>query len=327
MSHRMGPTLVSRHRRTVTPVPFGADSLVIVAYFNFSGSQERQSALELCLASLPSSVDVIVTFHGQVGPRCRDLRANVVWVHVPEASVLWQRERFWNVGLAFVKPCHRMVVWIDADVVFCNEDWVQKAHDRLNLNSLLHLFDTVADVRIEDTGLRATGLERASVVGLLRDPATSREFFSCSGVSMSLGCSPGFAWAARADAIQRVGFPDWLILGSGDKALLAAVLGFHEEYSEALDLNSDLRSRYASWAVRVREGFRGAITTVPQAIRHVVQGDYGCRAYRDRYQLLRDHEFSISDQLAVNDGGAWEWRNPGSAYASKVRDYFVRRGD
>ena len=297
----------------------------ILTYFNFSQSREREIALELCVESLHDDLDIILVAHGDLPNFNREIQLIVV----ESADVLWQRERFWNLALEHLKPQHDVVAWIDSDIIFLEHESLGKLHQQLTRTPLVHLFSEVIDGRLRKDRLVRTGSTRRSIVEMMTVSPTSvvTDYFAKSGISLTLNCSPGFAWAAQAELIKRVEFPDFLILGSGDKAFLAAAFGYHHSYSAALRLNESLRETYARWGDKVFSLVAEGVGYVDTVIEHIVQGEYEDRQYGNRYDLLANPNFSVDNLMRVNCSGAWEWRERNNAFAQGVRDYFVKRHD
>lgn len=298
---------------------------ILVPYYNFSSSRAREVALGETLQALPVDAEVILVAMGKRPDVC----PRVKLLEITEAAVLWQRERFWNIALEHIGSGDGTVVWIDSDIVFSDETWVDQLEEELARSELVHLFGSVADIQHCDNRALATGRIRQSVVKVSQLSGTVAwdDYFSRSGVSLSLGCSPGFAWASRADLIKEVQFPDFLILGSGDKAFLAAAMGYQKEYAAALNLNQSLRKLYLAWAGTVYARVQGRVGYIENSIQHVAQGVYERRRYSDRYSIIGSSKFSIHDVLKIGAQGAWLWRDEHSPYAHGIQAYFEGRDD
>ena len=62
----------------------------------------------------------------------------LVQVHSP--SILWQKERLLNVALKSLPTVCDKVAWLDCDILFENDDWVERASRALDEFALVHLF-------------------------------------------------------------------------------------------------------------------------------------------------------------------------------------------
>ena len=296
-----------------------------MSYYNFSGSRERKRALQLCLNSLPTDAEVILVATG----KRPEIHRKVKLVEITEASVLWQRERFWNIALKHINSHNKIVAWIDADVVFLGETWVERLEKQLTQSAMVHLFSSVIDAQCVDEGFALTGVVRQSIVKMGQIPGKLPfdQYFSKSGISISLGYNPGFGWATSAELITTLDFPDFLILGSGDKAFLAAALGYYRRYTEALKLNPWLKKQYLAWAKTVYKKIEGRVGYIENEIIHIAQGVYERRQYGNRYNIIASSNFSISKLLKINTQGAWIWSDKSNHYAKHIQTYFEGRND
>ena len=118
-----------------------------------------------------------------------------------------------------------------------------------------------------------------------------------------------------------------MIMGSGDKVLLASAMGYHSIFFKALSLNQALSNHYHTWGDKVFQVIKKRVSYLENIVYHIVQGDYKNRGYANRYQVMIDDDFVISDYLRINEYGAWQWQNENNKYAVKIRNYFQERGD
>jgi hypothetical protein len=101
------------------------DVAIIIAYFNFSGTPAREQALRQTLISLQRTADVFLVCHKTpISKLLADKNLNII--KVSSASILWQKERFFNLALDHPKPHHRYVCWSNADIIYPNASWVGK---------------------------------------------------------------------------------------------------------------------------------------------------------------------------------------------------------
>ena len=302
------------------------DTVVILAYFNFSNSKDRKMALLKALAYLDKRVDVILVCYGLDTSRIIQSN-NIKIIEIPSASIVWQKERFYNIALSHLNKNHKYVAWADADLLFTSKGWEEQLKEKLESYRLVQLFNRVEDVKLENGGLSSTGLIRKSVVESFNRDITVDDYFRKSGISLKIGCNPGFAWGAKADTIRNIGFPDFLLLGGGDKVFLASAMGYHPILFKTLSLNQSLYDPYHRWGDNVFRAIGGQVSYLENTIYHIVQGDYKNRRYSNRHQLIQDEHFVIANYLKINEYGAWQWHMENNKYAVKIRNYFHERED
>ncbi|MCK4919431.1 MAG: hypothetical protein KAS71_00205 [Bacteroidales bacterium] len=298
---------------------------LIIAHFDFSNSYLRNIALQKSLSSIDDEIPIVLIRY--VNPKYQYLpnRKNLTCIDLNEVGILWQRERFWNLALQYVDDECENVAWIDSDVYFIDDNWVQKAIKKLKSTNLIHLFNEVVDKQLINDEFVDTGLIRRSIMD---NPLSyfHKNYFCNSGISLNLGCSPGFAWAGKTKIIKQCFFPDFLILGSGDKALLAAAFGKHEEYAEALKLNFSLILKYKNWATKFYEEIKGDVSCIHNTIYHLVQGDYGNRQYSNRYSLIESVAFEFDKLIELSKERTWVWKEE-NYFKERVNKYFINRQD
>ena len=305
----------------------GNETTIIIAHFDFSNSRMRNIALQICLNSIDDDIPIVLIRHVKVENQTKIEKKNLRCIDINEASVLWQRERFWNIALQYIKGRSDNIIWIDSDICFVEPNWIQKVNRKLKNNNLVHVFDLVIDKKVVDNKLIDTGLNRKSTISCYGSlPSNYNGYFSKSGISMMLGCSPGFAWAAKTKIMKKCMFPDFFILGSGDKGLLAAALGKYKEYSKALRLNPCLCIKYGGWADRFYHEVNGKVTYIENKIYHLAQGEYSRRLYSNRYNLLESPEFEFDDYIGLSEEKTWIWKME-CGYKEKVNNYFIYRHD
>lgn len=291
------------------------DTVVIIAYFNFSNSNSRYLALLQALDNLSSQVDIILVCYG-LDTESIVRQQNIRIINIPSASIVWQKERFYKIALSHLKKEHQYVVWADADIIFTNNSWQEQLKDKLENYQLVQIFNQVEDVKFENDDFSPTGMSRKSVVTSFNHDITVKDYFSKSGISLSLGCNPGLGWAAKTATIREISFPDFMILGGGDKVLLASAMGYHSILFKVLSLSQGLYNIYHSWGDQVFNTIEGRVSCLEKnMIYHIVQGNYKNRRYSDRHKLIEDDSFAIADHLKINEFGAWQWHDENNEYA------------
>jgi len=161
------------------------DTVAILAYFNFSPKKDRHLALQEALTYLSQQVDIILVCYGLQTDSI--LPANNIHIkNIQAASVVWQKERFYNVALSHLKQNHKYVAWVDADLLFTQPDWLAQLRDKLESSRLVQLFNRVEDVKFENGQLSSTGLIRKSVVESWEHDITPADYFSNTRLSSFL---------------------------------------------------------------------------------------------------------------------------------------------
>jgi hypothetical protein len=252
-----------------------------------------------------------------------------ILIRLRGGAVLWQKERLLNVALQVVpSPCSK-IAWLDCDVIFDAADWAESASRLLDRFAIIQMFKQVhylsprwrpaTDYTTEVEFTRPSAAFSISS-GL---PATT-----CIGHSLDIRegtCAPGFAWAARRELLDQHGFFDACILGGGDRAMGCAANHCFDELMKRHRMNERQQDRYIAWAKPFYETVRAEIGYLDGDIFHLWHGDIRERATRARHEGLSRFEFDPFTDIAIGEGGCWQWNTDKPEMHQYVREYFASR--
>ena len=240
--------------------------------------------------------------------------------------VMWQKERLLNVARAELPDECEFVVWLDCDVVFERQDWLEATVDSLRESVLIQPYSVVCDLKrdadIPDTTKDGVLLERQSMAWQYRKGTIN---FNSTSTSMLGHYSPGHAWAIRREAMEGPGFYDAMILGSGDFAMAMAAVGRYDDIAKTYAMNPQQAKHYRSWAKEWNRAIGGSIGVVEGALYHLWHGELGDRGYDRRYASLEQFEFDPFKDIAIDMNGCWRWSSNKIAFHEYVQKYFESR--
>jgi hypothetical protein len=240
------------------------------------------------------------------------------------AAVLWHKERLLNIGINNLpRKCDR-VVWLDADILFDDSQWIQETATLLQEYVSIQPYSTAWRLGPGETTQReATAASRAvlhvGAVHALRAGITKRY----------MPGHPGFAWAARREFIARHGLYEKCILGGGDMTAALAMCMPHSSapFCSWLDDTTSplLRNDIVQWSARVYDELGGRVGHLDATVRHLWHGSRENRQYRARAHILIQHEFDPGRDIVRTANGCWEWTKINPALAEAVGQYFFSR--
>lgn len=258
--------------------------------------------------------------HWELGASDADL-----YVRIGGGDVMWQKERLLNLVLARLPATCKLVAWLDCDLLLPDPDWPERIGDALREAPLVQAYSRVhylsrdaaggsPELVIDSVAARVCGGQAPSAV---LGQSTNR----------TSGVSPGMAWAARRDLLDRHGFFDTCIVGGGDTALACAAYGVPEIAVRLHGMNEHQQRRYLPWAARVHGEVLGKVGTLDGQIHHLWHGDLADRHASARHAGLAAHAFDPEVDIAVGAEGAWRWASDKPALHAYVRDYFRARNE
>jgi hypothetical protein len=253
-------------------------------------------------------------------------------VRLRSDTILWHKERLLNLGFSCLPAECRYVAWLDADILFENNEWVSDTIGRLATHCFVQPFETAcwsdASGVPPPPGLSigvGEGYELPSLASTLEKAIDRRRVLA----HYLLHGHTGFAWAAHRDVITRHGLYDQAILGGGD-VINAHGLAGDDDFLRGLnlycrELAPRERESIGSWGRGIAAETGGRIASIPGRAVHLYHGSTSNRGYLERLKILRESDFDPECDIATDAEGCWRWNSDKPILQQRVRDYFVGR--
>ncbi len=300
----------------------------ITCYFNPVGYRRRlqnyrffRDRLEAPLATVEWSLsgDFVLT------PADAD-----ILIQVQGGDILWQKERLLNIAIGALPPECDVLAWLDCDVIFGDEHWMERAGEALERSSLVHLFDDQydlpPDVGPERISRRSEDHLARSVVARFATGEVS-EWDLRSGARTGNRTAWGFAWAAKRTLLDKHGLYDCCIVGGGDEAIWCAAAGEPGRPIITMAMDERRRRHYLDWARPFHEDVRGRVEWLRGPLFHLWHGDLAGRRYRDRHRGVASRGFDPENDIALTEQGCWRWKSHKPGLQAYVKDYFAQRNE
>lgn len=304
----------------------------ITTYFNPTGYESRynnyrQFRRECYAQGLPLiTVEVVPESGETVLEPGRDAER---LIRKTSSAMIWHKERLMNLGLEALPDQCKYVAWLDADIIFDDDDWVQRTIVELGRCKVIQPFENV--IRLPKgkspeefpSRLIDSRIARGRRVGNYTLSFCARY---SAGKPIS-GGTTGYAWCARRSLIQKHGFYDRCILGGGDRELALAFAYRSDEvpHSELRIRSTKLRRHIASWHDAVYSDVRGDIFFLKGSIYHLWHGDIEYRNYEKRHQILERHDFDPEYDIELDGRGCWRFRPHAEQLRLDVAEYLGSR--
>ena len=271
----------------------------IVPIFNASSAEHILFNYELFKTQIPEK-DLFVIELSFDGHFLIPESENFIRIVGGENSVMWQKERLLNIALEKIPKDYTAISWIDADVIFKNDNWIEDLKNKLNSAALIQLFNKA-------NFLSENNFDKDHVFNSVF--SKERPFNHC-----------GFAWCARREFIDSVKFFDYNICGCGDAIMFKAMtIDGKKEFEKSL-VNENFGYLYkVSKYIQSCRAFPFQITTthLDTDIDHLFHGKIEERKYYEMVKLP-GIDFDPIEQLFINKDGIFEWSD--SSLAKKVKE-------
>jgi hypothetical protein len=262
-------------------------------------------------------------------------RGNPYHLQLRTTYELWHKENLLNLGINRLSQLHpdwEYVAWIDADVEFARADWVHETIQQLQHHQVVQMFSHALDLGPNYEPLLT---HKGFCYTYLNYPN-----FKDKNDDYCLEGHPGYAWAARREAIDNLGgLLDVAILGAADKHMALALLGYVDrsisDKAKAHHKHKPLSVPYMEeiqrWEKRALKHIRKNIGYVAGTLMHYWHGRKAKRGYIERWKILVDHEFNPHIDLKRDSQGLYQLVDTGDERSLKLRDgirkYFRSRDE
>jgi hypothetical protein len=233
---------------------------------------------------------------------------------------LWHKENMINLGLQHLPEDWEYVAWIDADVMFSREDWVEETIHQLQHYMVVQMFETAVDLGPNQQAIK---VHKGFMSEYLKGNLTSKSSYYSSG-------HPGFAWAARREAVDSLGgVIDIGILGSGDRHMACALVG-KVELSYSGGLHPNYGKELKIWQDRAERHVKRDVGFVSGSLLHWWHGKKVDRQYGSRWQILVKHQFDPRTDIKRDSQGILQlevWDTRQRNLRDAIRAYFRARNE
>lgn len=228
-------------------------------------------------------------------------------VGVRNFTMCWVKENLVNLG---IPSDARYIAWLDCDIEFRNRDWASETVHALQHYEIVQCWSEAIELGPQGQILAlhrsfASLLHAGSPV-LLCSPY--KDTWRKDGGMLEYP-HPGYAWAARRDALERLGGLFELgVSGSGDHHIALALIGKAERSmpSSVITACPALIKHLLAWQARALHHINQNIGYVANAIEHSFHGSSKNRRYWDRWSIFVEHAFDPDLDIKKNLFGVIE---------------------
>jgi hypothetical protein len=286
---------------------------VILPYFNFCGFKSRR---RLFIDFVERNKDLKgVRFVVSEVLGSAPLPKLSVWKHIKTSTKcqVWLKESIINMASTHLPKDWKYLAWIDADILFLNQNWVQDTKEILEYYDIAQLFQTAVNM-----GPRGEAMKTDKSFGYMHSrsgtPYTASDKYGF--------WHPGYAWACTRSAWGKMGcLLDWAILGSADRHMALAWIGQVET-----SCPGNVHTNYTKMLLEFQKKCKGLrIGNIDGTILHEWHGRLEDRKYKERWDILTRHQFDPLSDLGLSKDGIIQLVKNGVRMQVELDSYFLGR--
>lgn len=255
-----------------------------------------------------------------------DMGDNHTVITVRTPHEIWIKENLINLAITRLPADWQYVAWIDADIKFARPDWVGETLHRLQHYQFIQMFSQAVDLSPSFEIIKThTGFVYCHSNGVPNmNKRMAYPYYPEGGAYWH----PGFAWAARREAINSCGgLVDWSILGGGDMFMAYALVGQLNDKTMPNSLGENGVRLLAEWQNRAEKFVQRNVGYMEGTILHYWHGKKRDRKYNDRGQILVSEKFDPELDLKKDWQGLYQLTDRSFKLRDGVREYMAGRNE
>jgi len=256
-------------------------------------------------------------------------------VQVRTNHELWHKENLINLGmyrLSDIDPQWQYMAWVDADITFQRPDALKETAQQLQHYDVVQMFSHVVDLgpRMENIQ-QNVGFCYMYHQNQCYPPQTNGHggYYAAAHMGMTFW-HPGYAWAARREALDKIQLMDFGILGAGDHHMALGLIG-EARRSVPGHISQGYLKAVMEWEKQALYAIRKNIGYVPGLITHHWHGNKKQRKYIERWQVITRNQFDPARDLSRDSFGLYRLNMCHGERSIRLRDeirmYFRQRNE
>ncbi len=241
-----------------------------------------------------------------------------------EKNFLWQREQLLNIALEHLPEDCDKLCWLDCDIVFKNNSWVQETSVLLEKYRVVQPFEFA--VRLPKGVYDLSGEECEKYGGGNKEGEKYPGYIYKILNSIETLGATGFVWGMRKEIVRKHLFYSASPVGGAD-AIMA-----HSFRSDKLpnflirsSSTDAMKSDQDIYASKVYKEIQGSVYYANGPILHLWHGDEIDKRKNIRDKIPHFFLFSPSQDVRVGPQGLQEWSSEKPEFHRAVREYFEMR--
>jgi len=267
------------------------DAIIVSCFFNPQNSKYRLKAFDIFYDKIKHlNHQIIECVIGDSKPQLN--YPNIKTIHTK--NLLWHKETLLNKVISELPQKYKYVFWIDADVIFTNNNWLVDGVEQLKTNNIIQPFkycfhldkDQIkSDKVVTDLNKK---IWRSFCSNYVENKSWMDNDYDTHG-------HVGFAWGAKREILDTIPLYDKALIGGADHIIAHASANQinHCCISKAFIENID---EINIWSEKFAKLIDGKIGFVEGELYHIWHGDIEKRQYLKRIHNFSAHNKNITQK-------------------------------
>ena len=228
-------------------------------------------------------------------------------VQVRSNSCLFYKEQLYNLLVPKVPEQYTKLIFIDADILFEDKNWVDNISNLLNTHDVVHCFKTATLLKYDN-------------IHPMKNVTSTVSVYKDTGI-IEYRNHHGFGYGLTRQFYNNInGFFDKCIFGTGDTFFLNSCVPMKYTF---YNVSEFIRKEYDKYLGNINQkDIR--ITYLPTRIFHLYHGSIENRKYVTRYEALKTIEIKDWNELFyTNNDGIYEIKS--NDFKEITKEYFLSR--
>jgi hypothetical protein len=242
-------------------------------------------------------------------------------IRVKAEQILWLKENLINIGIKHLPKTWKYVVWLDADIEFLEDDWVEKIVEAFQKYDFIQTWRYAQFLGPDNTNIHETYtsfmyhyLENLTV------PA-----------KMGYDAHNGFGWGLTRKGYETIGkIIDYVIGGFGDVYMGLSLVGRLDEVKKFTKQQhtQNLYDELKSWDAKAKIlRVNSRIGYANLGLKHYFHGYQGERFYGTTLGYMNENKFDPTTDIYYNDYGVIQLKQKKEKLIKSIEYYFNQRNN
>ncbi len=251
----------------------------------------------------------------------------LIQIRGDESNIMWQKEAMINIAIKHLPTDCDKLAWLDADIIFKNDNWIEETSKKLEMYTIVQPFDTIAFLPKNKTSINSDkikfGNKEKNKLHSRAYKLSKTKSKNSAGNLLKRGFM-GCALAARRDVFDDIGLYDKNILGSNDGIIFGFLYG-DKNILERINSTNKSRIDQDKYFEKIYPRAKGSISYTNGTIFHLWHGNIKNRYYIERDEIYKRNDFDPNTDIKLNKDGIYEWSSDKINLHKEVKKYFAVR--